>query len=710
MRRAPRRRSPVRPPARAPTPARHQAAPQTRSTALASALLVLRTELLGLVRDRRAMASAILLPVVLYPLLFAGNSWLRRVSRETMAARQVVVGLDLAGTAQPLAQGLRRQLEQQGPIELVEVDAARVRACAQGVQQDLADSIEEELRAARTLLAAGRDALVTAMPHPDGARHTLFRLHHDGTSDLSNETIRRVRVALDELERSEAQARRAQLLGAADPGRGLDADTVDIATSQATSGAALGRFLPLLSVLVVLSGGAFGALAAFAGEREGQTLETLLVQPVPPSAVAWGKLTAVLLLALAALASNGGSLLLSVALGLGELPGMRLAQEAQGTALAPQVGRLALSALAFLPAVVLLGALLCWVSARARSFREGQHLLLPLTLVSALPAAAAGWGEVELDPLAALVPVFGQGLAMRDALLGRLAPLPGAVAFAAGWAWSALALGGVARLLDAERILATEAHEREQELRGTQSRVALAWGFAAVLLVYLVGGRLQAWQPLAGLLLTLLLLAPALAVAAARGTARRARTSIATVLSLRSARWVHLFGALLAAPGFAALMRLWVPLQQRLLPMPASHLGDASGPLAELMSLPLGVLVAALGIAPAVGEELLFRGAIQGGLARDQSARTVAFWQALFFGLAHASVYRFLPTAVLGACLSLVVSRSRSLLPAVLLHATYNSLLVAGERWEALADNRLGWLALAGLALLALPAARAPRR
>jgi sodium transport system permease protein len=669
-------------------------------------VLVLRTELLSLVRDRRAIASAILLPVLLYPLLFLGHSWLQRASREGMAARMVVVGLDLQGVAAPLATALRERLAEEPPIELVEVDADAVRSVAEGVHAGLTESIDADLGAARALLADGSDALLTAIPHPDLSRRAVFRLHVDGTEDLSNEAGRRVRAALSDLEHDQAASLRARVLGSTDPGRGLDAELVDVASSEAAGGAALGRLLPLLSVLVVLSGGAFGALAAFAGERESQTLETLLVQPVPAAPVAWGKFIAVLLLALAALASNGGSLVLSVAMGLGDLPGVQVGASGQAPSLVPGLGRLGLGAVAFLPAVVLLCSLLCLVSARAQSFREGQHLLLPLTLIAALPAAAAGWGEVELDPATALVPLFGQGLALRDALLGRLPLLSGAVAFVSGTAWSWLALRHVGHLLDAERVLSTEADEREQELRGTQSRTAVAWGFAAVLLIYLVGGRLQAWRPVAGLLLTLLVLAPALAIAASRGTARRARGSVAQVLSLRPARWVHLLGALLAAPGFATLMRLWVPLQQRLLPMPSGQLAE-SGPLAEMLSLPLVLLVATLGIAPALGEELLFRGAIQGGLARDLPARKVAGWQALLFGLAHASVYRFVPTAALGACLSLVVVRSRSLLPAVLLHAAYNTILVVGERWEPLADPRLAWLSLAGLALLSLPASPA---
>ena len=47
-------------------------------------------------------------------------------------------------------------------------------------------------------------------------------------------------------------------------------------------------------MLVLLSGGSYAALAAFAGERESGTLETLLVQPVPSLDIVWGKFGSVL--------------------------------------------------------------------------------------------------------------------------------------------------------------------------------------------------------------------------------------------------------------------------------------------------------------------------------------------------------------------------------------------------------------------------------
>src|SRR4030095_6305293 len=108
----------------------------------------------------------------------------------------------------------------------------------------------------------------------------------------------------------------------------------------------------------------------FAGERESRTLESLLVQPVPSAALAWGKFGAVLLLALAALISNAGSLVVSVALGVGTLPGMELDPSGARASLAPDLAPLLLGAFAFLPAIVFLCALLCLVSARAQSYRE----------------------------------------------------------------------------------------------------------------------------------------------------------------------------------------------------------------------------------------------------------------------------------------------------------------------------------------------------
>ena len=80
-----------------------------------------------------------------------------------------------------------------------------------------------------------------------------------------------------------------------------------------------------------------------------------------------------------------------------------------------------------------------------------------------------------------------------------------------------------------------------------------------------------------------------------------------------------------------------------------------------------------LAVSPGICEELFFRGAVLNALKRDLSTIKVVAYQALLFGLVHSSVYRFAPTALLGGLLALVTLRSRSIWPAILLHAAYNA-------------------------------------
>lgn len=696
------RRPAHRPPPSRPAPVPFQGRPAgERAGAGRVARIVFRAELLAFLRDKRALGAAILLPMVLYPLMFFGNTWLERVSRETLAARKVTVALDLAGARPELAGGLRRLLADEPPIDLVEFDAGRLRAHV-NAQLEGGDPLpENELRLARAELESGYDVLITALPHSVLVDRQVFRVHYDGSDDLSNEANRRARTALEALEAEQAQLLRAEVLVAGDPALGLDETAVDVASSDDSGGAALGKLLPLVAMLVLVSGGAYGALSAFAGERENHTLETLLVQPVPAAAVAWGKFTAVALLAQVSLLTNAGSLVGSLALGLGSLPGM---QEGS-TAVAVSAGRLALAALVFLPAALLICALLCLISARARSFREGQHAIFPLTLLVALPAAAAGWVDIELDALTAAVPLLGSSLALRDVMAGRLAFAPALVSVLAGCAWAGVALRRMAGTLDAERVLQSEETEQEYGQRRSASRVAISFGLFAVVAIYVVGGWLQARSILPGMLTTLWVLVPALTFFAARAVARRTRSPLRAVMSLRAPSPLHALGALAVAPALAWLMREWVPWQEKLLPMPASAMG--SSPIVELLSgLSPWAVFFVFAASAGIQEELLFRGAIQGGLMRDLTPRRVVLWQALLFALAHASIYRFVPTAVVGAVLSVLVLRTRSVFTAILLHTSYNSLLVLGDTYPVLADPRGAWLALPGLLLLGWPTPR----
>ena len=719
------------------------------------ALHVLRTELLQLARDKRALFSAVVLPAILYPIFFWGSGKLETVGRETMAARDVVVRMDLGTLSEDLKNALMVELREAGPTTLETIDAAEfmgqvataeagapskeIRDAARellggdqpGVEQVLpADEIaappEEAAAAENEPASEEEDATSDAVPaESDGTADLLvlasvegddpdqnrvsFDLWYDVKSDDAREARSRVRGSLNRLEDIEITRRRDRLLGG-DPASGLSADAIDMATVEDQSGAALGKWLPFIALLVLISGGAYAALAVFAGEREAGTLETLLVQPVPHTSIATGKFLAVFVAGFATLVVNLASLVLCVKFGLADM-------DAMGGG-AGGVGLMRLAALIIeLPACLLLCAVMCLVCGGARTFREGQLLVFPVTLLVLVPTSIVLRPEASLTAFWAFVPFAGSALALRDGLEGDLKLSLAALVMVTHVGWTWLALSRLGRILDAERILGGGGDSKsEGHLNQASARHGVRWGFAVVMTVYLIAGSVQRWDLEAGLWFTFWMLLPAFAFLIAWTAPRRRAPNepeeprdLIGYLGLRPAGLVplvaHVGGALLLVPMLvrgAIALGQW---QREVLPLPpgAEEAMEGMGGIMEMSPFWLFFFMA---LSPGIFEELVFRGSLLSAMKRDWRWPKVIAWQALYFALVHASVYRLLPTGILGALLAGIALRSRCVYPTIALHMAYNGTLVLGASKDAAALAAepwfvyAPWLGAVGLALL----------
>ncbi|MGH2571499.1 MAG: CPBP family glutamic-type intramembrane protease, partial [bacterium] len=100
----------------------------------------------------------------------------------------------------------------------------------------------------------------------------------------------------------------------------------------------------------------------------------------------------------------------------------------------------------------------------------------------------------------------------------------------------------------------------------------------------------------------------------------------------------------------------------------------------------------------AVCEELVFRGAFLGLLRRTGTTRAAVLASSAVFAVIHLSVFRLVPTFLLGLAMAVLVVRTGSLFPAVLYHMTYNGIAVlGGERLEAMSGGAAAWLASGAL-------------
>lgn len=179
----------------------------------------------------------------------------------------------------------------------------------------------------------------------------------------------------------------------------------DQATPQSRAGMLL-AFLPYMLILGAFVGGMYLAIDTTAGERERQSLEALLINPVPRSQILTGKLAATTLFALAALAiSLLGFLLFLRFIPTGSL-GFRIGLS----------GTNALLALVVIAPLALLAATSqTLIAAFSKSFREAQTWLGMLMIVPALPSMI-----MAINPIKPAEWMYGAPLLSQHVIISQI--------------------------------------------------------------------------------------------------------------------------------------------------------------------------------------------------------------------------------------------------------------------------------------------------
>lgn len=186
-------------------------------------------------------------------------------------------------------------------------------------------------------------------------------------------------------------------------------EEVEVSSSQQRLAMQL-SILPLLLVIAALTGGMQIAIDSTAGERERGSLEPLLLNPVPRSALAAGKW-------LASSAFGCGAVLFSMLLTvtvMGRVPWHDL-----GIRFRVTDGELMSLLVLILPLALFLSALVMFASTFARSFKEAQTYLGMLMLLPMLPGLLSTMYPLGGRPWLAPVPVLGQYALSADVLGGK---------------------------------------------------------------------------------------------------------------------------------------------------------------------------------------------------------------------------------------------------------------------------------------------------
>jgi sodium transport system permease protein len=392
----------------------------TRGIWLRQTFVVLRKELKDSLRDRRAMA-ALVFSVLAGPAVIA--IMVDRIADRERQAEQVRVPVVGADRAPALVEWLRAQ----SGVEITPGPAEPERAVRDGTE-DL--------------------VVVVSNDFPDrfrGVRAASVDLVFDGSRQTSRPSLNRVRELLARYS-GEIGALRLVARGVSpEVAAALRVKSVDVSTSQERAASIL-NFLGLFMLVSALLGGLQLATDSTAGERERQSLEPLLVNPVPRSALAAGKWLAASTASVVAVVLTMGFSVLLLKHVLAPDIGIRIS-------LGPaQLFDMLIAALSICP---LSAAVQTTVGIYSRSFKEAQSYMGVLITVPVMAIALVGaLYPMNSQPWMYAVPMLAQFVLVKEVIGG--AP-PGLLAYlvtsavSLGIAVALLAL--TTRLLRSERVV-----------------------------------------------------------------------------------------------------------------------------------------------------------------------------------------------------------------------------------------------------------------
>lgn len=144
-------------------------------------------------------------------------------------------------------------------------------------------------------------------------------------------------------------------------------------------------------------------------------------------------------------------------------------------------------------------------------------------------------------------------------------------------------------------------------------------------------------------------------------------------LGLRGAPGAVYVAAVLIGISFWYLNVLLVSL----LPFDETTMRSLSG-VVDQPPLPIALL--ALAVAPAIAEEILFRGAVQRSLATRLFAPAAIVLTSMLFAGYHLSLLQLVPTFTLALVLGTLAHRGSSILPAMLAHFLNNTMAILISR------------------------------
>lgn len=614
-----------------------------------------KKEILDVIRDKKTILTMVVLPVLLYPLLFLLIMQIMTLVMEEQEASTYYIAYD------NVADEHKDALNDWIAGDEDELDYILKEQESDNPKKDLE---EEKI-----------DAYITV---DETESQVTFEIHYMYADTNSNTAAGMLKEEIESYSTRVAEENaKAQ---------GLDVDKLlypvvatmdDQSSNESSIGSMLGGIIPFLLITSIVMGCIYPAIDATAGEKERGTLETLLTLPVGNMELIASKFLSVATIAIVSVLMNVLSMGIVVAYLYSTMTA--LSDGANELDIGTFIPAILITVLCVVAFSLFISAITMIVCAFAKSFKEANNYVTPISLVVMLTGYVGIIPTIELNTTTALVPVANICLLVKNLLVFKYDFTLIVIVLLSNIIYAFVAVWVLSKVYNSESILFGESlsgiklfEKRSNIKKGSLPSVqeSLLIMVIALLLMVYVGGvvstsasiqiSLIVQQAFIGLL-------PILAAIYIKADMKK-------TFSLKLPKVKDLFGAIILGVGGICLNLLVSSLLSVAFPSNAEGMNEQYMQILDGVSFVQGLLLMAL--LPAVCEEIMFRGYMFTAFKNRMSLTKAVIIVSLLFGVSHMSMIKILPTAILGATLAVMIHKSESIVTSSLIHFTNNAFAV----------------------------------
>ncbi|MEA1939903.1 MAG: ABC transporter permease [Candidatus Caldatribacteriota bacterium] len=387
--------------------------------------LIFIKELMGTVRDKRTIIAMIIIPLIFYPLLFAGIGYFSKlgsIRSEEATSKIIVCGEEFAPQLVKHLQNhekieiLTKENDSRSKLQNGDIQALLV------IPADFKYKIEQE-------------------------ESIKLLLKYDTTEIKSRISQKRISQVIEEykneiiLQRLSRKDLKEEFLSP------VILQEENIATTEKVAGSFLSVLLPYLIIILIFAGAMHTAVDITAGEKERGTIATLLVSQISRLEIVLGKSFAVMLISFTSM------ILGLVGLTLAFLSGASIAGGVEGMNFGIPINTVFLLFLVLFPMVGLASALLVMVGIFARNIREASSYITPIYMLTIFLGIISISQGMELTDKMFLVPVLNSSFVFKEILMGKIYWSHILTTFSSNIIIAGITLYGAVRLFNKEEVL-----------------------------------------------------------------------------------------------------------------------------------------------------------------------------------------------------------------------------------------------------------------